>query len=228
MQAIITAAARSPRLLPLTKRTPVSLLEVKGKTILDHQLNALSEAGINDILVITGFCAEQIEDFCQGRARCMFNPFYEMSNVAMNLWLVRQEFKEGFLLLYADILFQPELVREVMAKDDNTLLVVDRKGLDKEAEKVELLEGRVTVIGKNVSEPYGEFIGMAKATRDTIPILIEGLERVARTNLETTFPEFIQQLIRNNHTIKVYTSDYPWMDIDFPTDLEKACKTWGI
>ena len=62
MKAVITAAARSPRLLPLTKNTPVSLLEIGGKAILVHQLEALQETGIEDILVITGFCANQIEE----------------------------------------------------------------------------------------------------------------------------------------------------------------------
>ena len=222
MKGVITAAARSPRLLPLTKNTPVSLLEVGSKAILAHQLEDLQEAGVKDILVITGFCADQIEKFCVGKASCVFNPFYATCNVAMNLWLVRQELKAGFLLQYNDTLFQPKLIREVIAREEGMLLVVDRKGIDKEAEKVAIQQGVVTAIGKNVDEPYGEFVGMAKFSPDVLPTLIEELEHVARTDLDTNFPRLIQRIIWKGHSISIHTTDYSWMDIDFPSDLEEA------
>jgi choline kinase len=91
MRGIITAAARSSRLLPLTKHMPVSLLEVGGRPIIEHQLRSLNQAGVEDVTVITGFCADQVEEFCKGKATCVFNPFFEVCNVAMNLWLVRNQ-----------------------------------------------------------------------------------------------------------------------------------------
>ncbi len=226
MRGIITAAARSPRLLPLTKHTPVSLLDVGGTPIIGHQLNALQRAGVDDALVITGFCADRVEEFCQERASCVFNPFYDACNVAMNLWLVRQELKPGFVLVYDDILFQTELIGEVLAEEEGILLVADRRGVDKEAEKVAVHQGTVTEIGKDVAEPYGEFVGIAKFPRDAIPALIEELESVARTDLVTTFPQLIQQMVRHGHHVKVHSTDRPWCDVDFPGDLEEARKIW--
>jgi len=228
MKGIITAAARSPRLLPLTKNTPVSMLEVAGRPILDHQLNALHDAGVRNTVVITGFCTDQVEEFCRGKATCIYNPFYEVCNVAMNLWLVRQELKSGFLLLYDDTLYQTDLIREVLDQGDSTLLVVDPKGLDKEAEKVVLQQGAVSAIGKDVEEPYGEFIGMARFSSDVIPVLTEELEQIARTNLDTSFPRLIRRLIDKGQEIRVHTTDRPWIDIDFPSDLEEARRIWQL
>ncbi len=227
MKGIITAAATSPRLLPLTKHTPVSLLDVGGNAILGHQLEALQKAGVDDTLVITGFGAEQVEEFCRGRASCVFNPFYEICNVAMNLWLVRQELKRGFVLLYDDVLFQAELIREVLASGDDILLVVDPRGVDREAEKVALRQGAVSAIGKDVAEPYGEFIGIARFSPDAVPSLVGELERVARTELGTTFPQLIRRLVQRGHQVKVHATDRPWCDIDFPEDLEEARRLWG-
>lgn len=227
MRGVITAAARSPRLLPLSKRTPVSLLEVGGKDLLDHQLEALKQAGVEDITVITGFCAEQVEKLYGTRASCFFNPFYDVCNVAMNLWLVRQELTSGFILIYADILFQAELIGEMLAIDEPIILVVDRKGSDKEAEKVALSQEVVSDIGKDVAEPYGEFIGLAMFSRDVISVLIEELEEVARTDLSTTFPQLVQRLVRRAQNIKVLATDRPWIDIDFPHELEEAQRLWN-
>ena len=227
MLGVIAAAARSPRLLPLTKDTPVSLIEVGGRPVLDYQLEALRLAGVDDTLVITGFCADQVEEFCRGKASCVFNPFYEASNLAMNLWMVRQELSSGLILIYSDIMFQAELVGEVLAREDSILLVIDPKGLDREAEKVALRKGVVAAIGKDVAEPYGEFVGMARFSRDAVPVLIQELEEVARTDLSTTFPGLVQRIVQQGHPVSVHISDRPWTDIDFPSDLEEARRMFG-
>ncbi len=226
MKAVITAAARSPRLLPLTKNTPVSMLEVAGKPIIGHQLDNLKEAGIEDILVITGFCARQVEEFCQNRATCIFNPFYDTCNIALNLWLVRDEFDSGFILQYADTLFQSALIKELFYRVDGIVLVVDPKGIDKEAEKVVLQDDRVTSIGKNVERPYGEFVGMAKFSPKAIPALVQELEKIARSDLDTSFPRLAGRLIDNGEHVSVQTTSRPWIDIDFPEDLDMARRIW--
>ena len=227
MRGVIAAAARSPRLLPLTNNTPVSLLKVGGRAILDHQLEALQQAGIDDTLVITGFCADQVEDFCHCRASCVFNPFHEVCNVAMNLWTVRHALDPGFVLLYSDIMFETELIRELLATEGSIVLAVAPNGLDQEAEKVSLLDGMVTDIGKKVAEPYGEFIGVARFSRGALPALTEELENVARNDLAATFPKLIQRLARSGQRVTVHSSHRRWADIDFPGDLEEARKVWG-
>jgi choline kinase len=227
MRGVITAAARSPRLLPITKHIPASLLEVGDKAIIAHQLEALQKAGVKSTLVITGYCADQVDEFCSGKASCVFNPFYDVCNVAMNLWLVRQELKSGFILIYNDILFQAKLIEELLAIEEHIVLVVDKKGLDKEAEKVDLRQGVVSAIGKDIADPYGEFIGIAMFSRDVISVLIEELEKVARTDLSTTFPQLVELLVQHYQNVKVLATDRPWIDIDFPHELEEARRMWG-
>ena len=134
MQAAIAAAAQSPRLLPLTSHTPVSLLEIGGRAIIDHQLESLRQAGVADTLVITGYCAEQVEERCKGKASCHFNPFYQVCHVAMHLWAARQKLGSDLVLVYGDIMFAPELVSDLLALDEDIALVIDRKGLDREAD----------------------------------------------------------------------------------------------
>ena len=209
-------------MLPLTKRTPVSLLHVGDSPILEHQLQALHKAGVKDILVITGFCADQIEDSVRERASCFFNPFFEVCNIAMNLWLVRRELEPDFILLYDDILFGTELIKELTEVSHEVTLVVDRKGIDKEAEKVVISRDSISTIGKDVSNPYGEFIGIARFCGDAVNLLVETLEQIARKDLGATFPQLVNQLIQRGQDIRVLATDRPWYDIDFPRDLEEA------
>ena len=60
MKALILAAGVSRRLYPQTYNTPKCLLEVGGKPIINYQLEALSELGINDITIIVGYHREML------------------------------------------------------------------------------------------------------------------------------------------------------------------------
>ena len=60
MRAIIIAAGMGIRLNPLTNDKPKCMLEIKGKTILQHQLDVFHANGITDISVIKGYKKEVI------------------------------------------------------------------------------------------------------------------------------------------------------------------------
>src|SRR5262249_31168638 len=59
-KAIILAAGFEPQLLPLTQDRPKTMLEVKGRTILDRQVEALGRVGIRDVVVVRGYKKEQV------------------------------------------------------------------------------------------------------------------------------------------------------------------------
>ncbi|MDX1626556.1 MAG: nucleotidyltransferase family protein [Wenzhouxiangellaceae bacterium] len=61
MRAMILAAGRGERLRPLTDRTPKPLIEVAGRPLVVHHLEALARAGIHDIVINVSWLAERIE-----------------------------------------------------------------------------------------------------------------------------------------------------------------------
>jgi MurNAc alpha-1-phosphate uridylyltransferase len=61
MRAMILAAGRGERMRPLTDKVPKPLLEVAGKALIVHQIEALEEAGIREIVINTGHLGEQIQ-----------------------------------------------------------------------------------------------------------------------------------------------------------------------
>jgi len=116
MKAIIMAAGRATRLLPLTKEIPQCLLKIGKKTILEIQIDNLRKVGIDDIIVITGYFSEKVESLCKKiKTKTLFNPFYDISGTALTLWVAREELKEGFVFLYSDILFDESIVKGLLA-----------------------------------------------------------------------------------------------------------------
>lgn len=58
--AMVLAAGYGKRMLPLTQTTPKPLLQVGGKTMLDHALDRLQEAGVTRAVVNAGYLGDQI------------------------------------------------------------------------------------------------------------------------------------------------------------------------
>src|SRR3990172_2736215 len=60
-QAVLLAAGRGTRLGDLTRDTPKPLLQVGGRPIIFRVIEGLAEAGVRDIIVVTGHLAEVLE-----------------------------------------------------------------------------------------------------------------------------------------------------------------------
>ena len=106
MKAIILSAGQGKRLRPLTDHTPKCLLRVRGdEPVLEVQLRALVECGIEEAVVFVGFGADKVEDFVARRSpngirvRTVFNPFYSVSDNLATCWLARHHMEDEFLIL---------------------------------------------------------------------------------------------------------------------------------
>jgi len=225
MKAIIIAAGRAPRLLPLTKDNPQCLLKIKDKTILEKQVESLNKSGIRDIVVVVGYYADKIEGLCKKlRIKTVLNPFYNVSGMAMTLWTAKEELKEGFIFLYSDILFEEKVVKELVKNKGDVCLVIKRDGLREEAEKVVEKNGFIERITKAEAEgENGEFIGLAKFSKNGAERLIQELNKIAKVNINAPFIEIMENIIKSGEKVSAYDiKDSKFIDIDFPEDLEKA------
>ncbi|MBI4738523.1 NTP transferase domain-containing protein [Candidatus Woesearchaeota archaeon] len=65
MKAVIFAAGKGTRMLPLTEHTNKVLIPVNGKPFLWYVIDALTKAGIAEIGIVVNYKREQIEQFLQ-------------------------------------------------------------------------------------------------------------------------------------------------------------------
>ena len=82
MKAIILAAGRGSRLKGLTDDRPKCLVELGGVRLLDWQLAALKAAGIEDVVVVTGYRADLLQ--AEG-VRTIHNPDWARTNMVRSL-----------------------------------------------------------------------------------------------------------------------------------------------
>jgi mannose-1-phosphate guanylyltransferase/phosphomannomutase len=116
MKAVIMAGGKGTRLSPITGgEIPKPMVKLDGKPILEHQLAALKKNGINQITIIAGYLHEKIQDyFGHGSAYGVKINYIiedEPLGTAGALFYLKNSFKEDFLLLFGDILFDVSIAR---------------------------------------------------------------------------------------------------------------------
>jgi len=143
-KAIILAAGNGSRLRPLTDGRPKCLLEVGGRPIIDHQMEALRRCGVTDVVIVVGYCADRIRQHLGPTARYIENPRFDSTNSLYSLWLARDELRSGAIVLNSDVLALPLLfarLRDAAAPD--AILVERGSGFVAEDMKVALNGDRV-------------------------------------------------------------------------------------
>lgn len=73
---MILAAGRGERLRPLTDVVPKALIEVRGRSLLEHHLDRLRDAGINDVVINLGWLGEKIVERVGSGSRYGLNVVY--------------------------------------------------------------------------------------------------------------------------------------------------------
>ncbi len=133
--AIIIAAGFEEDLLPLIEDRPKAMLEIKGKTILERQIQALNECGVKDIVVVRGYHKEQIN---LPNIRYYDNDRFRETGELASLFLAETEMTGRFLFLYSDILLDPSILEKLLKSQADISIVVDRAWNDHEPGQAEV------------------------------------------------------------------------------------------
>lgn len=104
-------------------KIPKSMVKIKDKTILQRQIDILKNFNINKITVIFGF---KKETFNVEGVKYIDNDNYDKSYIAYSLFLAEEDFKDGFLYINSDILFNEDVINKVINTPYDIVLVVDR------------------------------------------------------------------------------------------------------
>lgn len=120
--ALLLAAGTGSRLQPLTKAAPKCLTEVNGISILERLVGNLRKQGFTRLVVVIGHLGDQVREFLRHHASDLqvdyvFNPDYATTNNLYSLWMARRQIKESFMLVESDLIFDFELLNEMIYPD---------------------------------------------------------------------------------------------------------------
>ena len=235
MIGVILAAGMAKRLRPLTDECPKCLLKVGQRTLLQRTVDAIINAGINELVVVTGYKNNLIVDFLRTNYPSLAihfidNPDYAHNNNIFSLWLTRP-YTEGkdFLLLDSDILFDPAIVSTIVG-EEGTVLALNRHELGEEEIKVIIdHKGYVREISKEcaINKAIGESVGIEKMTGDYSKALFQELQRmiVEEGLIDVFYEKAFERLIPQGFTFRIVdTTHFFSIELDTVDDFQNAQK----
>lgn len=176
MKAIILAAGRGSRMKHLTDERPKCLVELRGKALLDWQLEALRAAGITEIAIVTGYKRELLAD----RGLTEFhNARWAETNMVSSLACAQEWLQaEPCIVSYSDIFYSPMAVQSLMTCAASLAVTYDPNWLELwtqrfgdpllDAETFRLTPGHTLAeIGNkptSVDEVQGQYMGLLRFT----------------------------------------------------------------
>ncbi len=230
MQAIIMAAGKGSRLVALTNGNPKSFVEIKGKKLIEYNLDALNSYGVDEIIIVVGYKDTAFAELTKNmkNVRLVYNPFYEMMNVLGSFFFGMEYLHDDFLYLHADTLCEKSVFDRLVKFEADVNLPIDYKPCDEEAMKIRTEDGKLVEISKQVDldKSEGEFIGIASIKKNVIESLKQKTKDLLRQKeFMCYFEAAIQKLIdEENFDIKPFSIQKAfWAEIDFEEDYKKAC-----
>ncbi|MCX9156175.1 phosphocholine cytidylyltransferase family protein [Niveibacterium sp. 24ML] len=233
MKAIILAAGRGSRMGALTAEQPKCLVKVGGVALLDRQLQALREAGIDDIAVVTGY---QQQALAERPLHFFHNPRWAETNMVASLacaasWLRQQP----CVVSYSDIFYTSNAVRPLIDSNAELAITFDQNWLslwqqrfadplsDAETFSYDRHQRLLTIGGRAAStaEIRGQYMGLLRFTPASWAVverLQQQLDGASWDRLDMT--ALLKRLLQQGEpAITVCPYADPWGEVDAESDL---------
>ena len=225
MQAVILAAGMGSRLNTMTGGGSKALVEIGGRPLILHTLEALADHGVGPVLVIIGHEAEKVQEVIGERAEVLRNERFAETNSLYSLWLARDWIKGPFLLLNCDLFFDPDILDELLDEPSNVLAFDSTSSRGREQTKVALRQRRVVDIGKDVpvTSARGESLGLLKFDTEGARVMLATTEQLIADGQENAWViEATRIACRQVSIFGLNVAGHAWAEIDFPYDLDVA------
>ena len=253
---IIPAAGEDTVFKGILNGKPKAMLKICGKTLLDHQIQALSNANLADITLISGYGKNYLT--AEG-INILENPDYQNGSMINSLLVAKEKMVNGFIMLYSDILMEDHILNKLMECKEDIILVADNSTqyhqpeegnfhdyiISKNHYKPERRE--IRFISENVVANIGSKINPETATHEFI-----GLARFSKTGaeqfLETyndvmqkfsgkfqesadisrlTFTDLIQEMIDRGFAVHYMEIHKGWLEIHNTDHIALAQKSFN-
>ena len=234
MKAIILAAGRGSRMKKLTDKGPKCLVKLRGKTLLDWQMDAFKNAGISQIAIVTGYRRELLAN--RGLEE-FYNDRWAETNMVSSLFCANAWLMEGpCIVSYSDIFYCFRAVTLLMKNsmplaityDPNWLALWTRRFgnplLDAETFRLNL-DNTVSEIGnkpKSVEEIQGQYMGLLRFEPEgwmEVLRICTALTSVESDRIHMTW--VLQKIIESgNVSINAISYNGEWGEVDSVKDLE--------
>lgn len=237
---VILAAGRGSRLGAHTDEMPKCLVPFAGRPLIEWQLRTLSEAGLDDVTLVTGYKSDRLEAL---GLPYRHNPHWRSTNMVASLLCADDilHSDKNMIVAYSDIVYEPGVLVALANTPGDIVTVVDLDWLTlwqarnddplSDAETLKLDEqGHILEIGRRpraLDEIDGQYIGLTRFSASGKRAVL-GLMAKAETGdwaprrppALMHFTDLLAGLIEVGSKVRAAPIYGGWLEVDTASDLE--------
>ncbi|BCJ71618.1 nucleotide sugar-1-phosphate transferase [Catellatospora sp. IY07-71] len=242
MIGMVLAAGAGRRLRPYTDTLPKALVPVDGETtIFDIALRNLAKVGLTEVVVVVGYRAEAVEvrkaaleEKYGITLTLVHNDKAEEWNNAYSLWLAREHFARGALLVNGDTVHPVSVEQTLLAAaqdekyaDAGIILALDdqKQLADEEMKAIFTEDGLLQKITKlmDPATAHGEYIGATLIRPEAAEALADALKTTFEHDPNRFYEDGYQVLADRGGVIRgASIGNVSWVEVDNHDDLARA------
>jgi choline kinase len=233
LKAIILAAGQGRRLMPLTSNLAKCCLPLHGITILEWQLSQIARCDVDEVIVITGFAHERVDEIAAGarniKVRTLHNPMYAHTDNLGTCWEARSEMTGPFILMNGDTLFEAAILQRLLASNSDypvTLATDSKAHFDLDDMKIITDGERLLKVSKqlDIKLVSGESIGLMIFDQRGADAFRQQIERMMEQEnaLKLWYLSAIDQLASQGLAGICSIKGLSWCEVDDAADFARA------
>ena len=129
MKALILNSGLGHRMGVLTSEHPKCMTEIsKNDTILSRQLKLISEAGIKEVVMTTGYFDDVLVNYCESlnldlHYTFVNNPIYDQTNYIYSIYCAKEHLDDDIIMMHGDLVFEASVFEDVVNSDESCMTV---------------------------------------------------------------------------------------------------------
>ena len=225
--AVILAAGLGSRLNKELMEKPKGFIEFDSQAIVIKSINKLKSIGITKIIIGVGYLSEYYEALEDNQTIfCVKNHLFSSTGSFFTLYNLSNHLKEDFLLLESDILYEKRALSVLLNQHKNDVILASGNTGSGDEVFIEVDDDNcLSSLSKsqnNLSNVYGELVGISKITLYTYQILCEWAEHNMKQAKKIHYEEALAEISDKKDIYVEKIEDLIWTEIDTEAHYKRA------
>ena len=226
MKALILNSGLGSRMGVLTSEHPKCMTEISSKeTILSRQLRLIADAGIEEVVITTGYYDAVLVSYCESLNLSLHftfvkNPVYDQTNYIYSIYCAREYLDDDIILMHGDLVFENEVFDKLLASEVSCMTVSSTLSLPEKDFKAQVNDGKVMKVGVDIFNDAMEAQALYKLRKDDWKVWLDKIVEFCESGNTKVYAE--NALNELNGSANIYALDVQNMlcaEVDNPEDL---------